>query len=83
MLYWRIFKAEGEARGSPNVPRRQANTLFTQVQCGKYGQSAIYVSRNESAQVHPIPPFDNLTAFNLMVDKMEELGLWLMYDMRW
>ncbi|KAH9969446.1 hypothetical protein BGW80DRAFT_1229704 [Lactifluus volemus] len=33
--------------------------------------------------VHPIPPFDNLTAFNLMVDKMEELGLWLMYDMRW
>ncbi|KAH8989013.1 hypothetical protein EDB86DRAFT_3047515 [Lactarius hatsudake] len=33
--------------------------------------------------VHPIPPFENLTAFNTMVDKMEELGLWLMYDMRW
>ncbi|KAH9060638.1 hypothetical protein EDB87DRAFT_570307 [Lactarius vividus] len=33
--------------------------------------------------VHPIPTFDNLTAFNIMVDKMEELGLWLMYDMRW
>jgi hypothetical protein len=35
-----------------------------------------------SSQVHPIPSFDNLTAFDLMVDKMEELGLWLMYDMR-
>ncbi|KAH9034255.1 hypothetical protein EDB85DRAFT_1026363 [Lactarius pseudohatsudake] len=33
--------------------------------------------------VHPIPPYDDLTAFNRMVDKMEELGLWLMYDMRW
>ncbi|KAI9430098.1 hypothetical protein BJY52DRAFT_93039, partial [Lactarius psammicola] len=33
--------------------------------------------------VHPIPPFDNMAAFNHMVDKMEELGLWLMYDMRW
>ncbi|KAH9060639.1 hypothetical protein EDB87DRAFT_1576780 [Lactarius vividus] len=33
--------------------------------------------------VHPIPPFDDLAAFNRMVDKMEELGLWLMYDMRW
>lgn len=53
-----------------------------QVQCGQYGQSTICVSRNTSGQVHPIPPFDNLTAFNLMVDKMEELGLWLMYDMR-
>ncbi|KAH8988399.1 hypothetical protein EDB92DRAFT_1817588 [Lactarius akahatsu] len=34
-------------------------------------------------RVHPIPPYDDLTAFNRMVDKMEELGLWLMYDMRW
>jgi len=34
-------------------------------------------------QVHPIPPYDNLTTFDLMADKMEELGLWLMYDMRW
>ncbi|KAI0042750.1 hypothetical protein FA95DRAFT_1563995 [Auriscalpium vulgare] len=33
--------------------------------------------------VHPIPTFDNLTSFNIMVDKMEDLGLWLMYDMRW
>jgi len=33
-------------------------------------------------QVHPIPSYDNLTVFDLMVDKMEELGLWLMYDMR-
>ncbi len=35
-----------------------------------------------SMQVHPIPSYDNLRAFDLMVDKMEELGLWLMYDMR-
>ncbi|KAH9956094.1 hypothetical protein BC827DRAFT_1386157 [Russula dissimulans] len=33
--------------------------------------------------VHPIPTYENWTAFNRMVDKMEELGLWLMYDMRW
>jgi hypothetical protein len=56
--------------------------VSAQAQCGQYGRSTIWVSRNLLAQVHPIPPFDNLTAFNLMVDKMEELGLWLMYDMR-
>ncbi|KAI9435719.1 hypothetical protein H4582DRAFT_2167992 [Lactarius indigo] len=28
--------------------------------------------------VHPIPPFDDMAAFNRMADKMEELGLWLM-----
>jgi hypothetical protein len=33
--------------------------------------------------VHPIPTFDNLTALALVLDRMEELGLWLMYDMRW
>ncbi|KZT56878.1 hypothetical protein CALCODRAFT_435102 [Calocera cornea HHB12733] len=33
--------------------------------------------------VHPVPTFDNLTAFNMVVDRMEQLGLWLMYDMRW
>jgi hypothetical protein len=44
---------------------------------------SIRVPNNVSAQVHPIPTFDNLTAFNLMLDKMEDLGLWLMYDMRW
>ncbi|KAI0031802.1 hypothetical protein K488DRAFT_71145 [Vararia minispora EC-137] len=33
--------------------------------------------------IHPVPTFDNLTAFNQLVNKMEELGLWLMYDMRW
>jgi hypothetical protein len=60
----------------------QLTVVFMQVQCGQYGQSTICVSRNASGQVHPIPTFDNLTAFNLMVDKMEELGLWLMYDMR-
>ncbi|KDQ56015.1 hypothetical protein JAAARDRAFT_158780 [Jaapia argillacea MUCL 33604] len=33
--------------------------------------------------VHPVPPYDNVTAFEMVLDKMEELGLWLMYDMRW
>jgi hypothetical protein len=33
--------------------------------------------------VHPIPTFDNLTALALVLDRMEQLGLWLMYDMRW
>ncbi|TCD66256.1 hypothetical protein EIP91_001619 [Steccherinum ochraceum] len=33
--------------------------------------------------VHPIPTFDNLTALDLVIDRMEELGLYLMYDMRW
>jgi len=33
--------------------------------------------------VHPVPTFGNLTALELVLDRMEELGLWLMYDMRW
>ncbi|KIP02361.1 hypothetical protein PHLGIDRAFT_130785 [Phlebiopsis gigantea 11061_1 CR5-6] len=33
--------------------------------------------------VHPIPTFDNLTALDLVLDRMQELGLYLMYDMRW
>ncbi|KAF9529879.1 hypothetical protein CPB83DRAFT_811551 [Crepidotus variabilis] len=33
--------------------------------------------------VHPIPNFDNLTALDLVLDKMQEAGLYLMYDMRW
>ncbi|THH04216.1 hypothetical protein EW145_g5685 [Phellinidium pouzarii] len=32
--------------------------------------------------VHPVPPFDNLTALNEILDHMEEIGLYLMYDMR-
>ncbi|ORY56808.1 hypothetical protein BCR35DRAFT_296149 [Leucosporidium creatinivorum] len=32
---------------------------------------------------HPVPTFDNLTALDLVLDRAEELGLWLMYDMRW
>jgi hypothetical protein len=27
--------------------------------------------------VHPIPTFDNLTALSLVLDRMEQLGLWL------
>ncbi|KAJ3515200.1 hypothetical protein NLJ89_g1909 [Agrocybe chaxingu] len=33
--------------------------------------------------VHPIPTFDNLTALEIVLDKMQEAGLYLMYDMRW
>lgn len=32
--------------------------------------------------VHPIPSFDNVTALNAMLDRIDELGLYLMYDMR-
>ncbi|KAJ7125148.1 hypothetical protein C8R44DRAFT_132693 [Mycena epipterygia] len=32
--------------------------------------------------VHPIPAFPNITALDEVLDKMEEVGLWLMYDMR-
>lgn len=33
--------------------------------------------------VHPVPDYDNLTQFSLVVDRMAEVGLYLMYDMRW
>ncbi|KAJ7686548.1 hypothetical protein B0H17DRAFT_1160635 [Mycena rosella] len=32
--------------------------------------------------VHPIPAFSNITALDEVLDKMEEVGLYLMYDMR-
>ncbi|KAF5329520.1 hypothetical protein D9619_009061 [Psilocybe cf. subviscida] len=32
--------------------------------------------------VHPVPSFDNLTALEIVLDKMQEAGLYLMYDMR-
>ncbi|KAH8092183.1 hypothetical protein BXZ70DRAFT_461711 [Cristinia sonorae] len=41
------------------------------------------IKRDRFTIVHPIPTFDNLTALDLVVDRMEELGLFLMYDMRW
>lgn len=33
--------------------------------------------------VHPIPPFDNAKSLKAVLDHMEALGLWLMYDMRY
>ncbi|KAI0742968.1 hypothetical protein C8Q80DRAFT_1221302 [Daedaleopsis nitida] len=33
--------------------------------------------------IHPIPTFDNLTALAQVVQRMEEVGIYLMYDMRW
>lgn len=32
--------------------------------------------------VHPVPPFDNQDTFNAMLDHMQDVGLYLMYDMR-
>ena len=34
-------------------------------------------------QIHPIPTYDNLTALELMIERMEQVGIYLMYDMRW
>lgn len=32
--------------------------------------------------IHPVPPFDNVTALNAVLDRMEQVGMYLMYDMR-
>jgi len=32
--------------------------------------------------VHPVPDFDDLTLLDAVLDKMQEVGLYLMYDMR-
>ncbi|KAF9458112.1 hypothetical protein BDZ94DRAFT_1313563 [Collybia nuda] len=32
--------------------------------------------------VHPVPAFNNITALDAVLDKMQEAGLYLMYDMR-
>lgn len=34
------------------------------------------------SQVHPIPAFNNITVLDAVLDKMQEAGLYLMYDMR-
>ena len=39
--------------------------------------------RSNASQIHPIPTFDNLTALAEVVQRMEEVGIYLMYDMRW
>ncbi|KAH9851271.1 hypothetical protein C2E23DRAFT_831811 [Lenzites betulinus] len=33
--------------------------------------------------IHPIPTFDNLTALVQVIERMEQVGIYLMYDMRW
>ncbi|KAG1750354.1 uncharacterized protein EDB91DRAFT_1303264 [Suillus paluster] len=32
--------------------------------------------------IHIVPTFDNMTAFEMVLDRMQEVGLYLMYDMR-
>lgn len=59
---------------------------------GFYTQFDGYLSQNLSlvdelkAQgftiIHPVPTFSNVTAFLDVVDRMQEVGLYLMYDMR-
>lgn len=34
------------------------------------------------AQIHIVPTFDNMTAFEMVLDRMQEVGMYLMYDMR-
>ena len=34
------------------------------------------------SQIHPIPPYDNATVFEEVLNKTVELGLYLIYDMR-
>lgn len=33
-------------------------------------------------QVHPVPPFGDDDALDAMLDHIEQVGLYLMYDMR-
>ncbi|KAI6013051.1 hypothetical protein BKA83DRAFT_685024 [Pisolithus microcarpus] len=59
---------------------------------GFYTQFDGYLSKNLSlvdelkAQgftiIHPVPTFSNMTAFLDVVDRMQEVGLYIMYDMR-
>ena len=55
---------------------------FIQNQCSQYAHATIFicVPKRMSVKVLPVSPYANLTAFNHMVDKMEELGLWLIYS---
>ncbi|ELU43600.1 hypothetical protein AG1IA_02372 [Rhizoctonia solani AG-1 IA] len=46
-------------------------------------QEGNYLTSRRYNFVHPVPTFDNATALELVLDRMEELGLWLVYDMRW
>jgi len=34
-------------------------------------------------QIHPVPAFSNMTLLEQVVDRMQEVGMYLMYDMRW
>ncbi|KAJ3727396.1 hypothetical protein C8R42DRAFT_335923 [Lentinula raphanica] len=40
------------------------------------------VLKEQGFTVHPVPDFDNITVLDEVLDKMQEVGLWLMYDMR-
>ncbi|KAH9932841.1 hypothetical protein B0H21DRAFT_760442 [Amylocystis lapponica] len=33
--------------------------------------------------IHPVPAYDNLTQLAQVIERMEEVGMYLMYDMRW
>ncbi|KAF9474514.1 hypothetical protein BDN70DRAFT_908482 [Pholiota conissans] len=44
--------------------------------------STIPATLASQGYIHPIPSFDNLTALDIVLDKMQEAGLYLVYDMR-
>lgn len=62
-----------------------ADLSSQQLHCGMSHSTIDYAARglNLEVEVHPIPTFDNLTALDAVVERMQELGLYLMYDMRW
>ncbi|KAG7087795.1 hypothetical protein E1B28_013736 [Marasmius oreades] len=45
--------------------------------------SAIKVLKDQGFNIiHPVPSFDNMTALGAVLDEMERVGMYLMYDMR-
>ena len=55
---------------------------FIQVHSGEANSLKGIVKVERVSQVHPIPSFDNLTSLDLVLDKIQEADLYLMYDMR-
>jgi hypothetical protein len=77
------------------MPSKRAGAEFSFVSC-----NPMTYTGGRLNFVHPLPPFDNMTAFAQVfkshvkwlhyfteyifkvLDRMEELGLWLMYEMQ-
>ncbi|OCB91484.1 hypothetical protein A7U60_g1259 [Sanghuangporus baumii] len=78
--------------GAMLVKNETTNTWDTLFPLGFYTSFGGYLDTNLTVLddlkergitiVHPVPTFDNITAFAEVLDHMEQLGLYLMYDMR-